>query len=897
MAVGTANAQSIQLSAEQQRMLNQLPPAQREQALSALRQMQGQASAQQGFSSLQEQPTPPPSQTVESMVPQFEDIEATAAPGSTLVVNFSLRGDLARDELARIDRSRALADLIGSHVFQLDATGALELPGVATVPVGGLTEDEIELRLGAEPGLRPFDITVSVIEVSQNGTASLKPFGYDVFESTNATFDPVTTGPVPPDYVLGPGDSVRVQLFGNVNGVYEYEVGRDGVLNLPELGPVTVAGLRFSDFRADLERRVSEMLIGTQVSATLGQLRTIRVFVFGDANRPGSYVVSSLATVSTAIYAAGGISEIGTLRDIQLKRSGDTVTRLDLYDMLLRGDTSDDVRLQPGDVIFIPPAGSRVSIAGAVRRPAIYETDGSTSVAEAIALAGGFAADAYPEGARIERIGSGAGRVVVSIDASSPDVRQMPSRDGDLVFVPDVLPEYQQTIEVFGHLYRAGPVEWRPGMRLTDVIPSIGELKPGADTGYVLIRRENPDDRRISVTSADLEAAWADRLSADNIEIRPRDRVYVFDLEYGRQRFIEPILDELQLQTRYNEPNPVVSVSGQVNAPGNYPLEPGMRVSDLIRAGGALTEEAYASKAELVRYEVGEDGYRSTEIVDVDLAAVLSGNEAADLTLSEHDNLRISTLPDWDTLWTVTLEGEVTFPGQYRIRKGETLSQLLERAGGLTDAAFAEGAVFLRESLRQQEQQQIEILARRLEADLTSQTLESTESGSTTIQTGRSLLSQLRETEAVGRLVIDLASIAANRGVDKSIELRDQDRLLIPKQAQSVTVIGETQQNTSHLFDPALSRDDYIEKSGGLTRRADRKLIYVVRASGAVQAQARSKWFGRSGTDRTGIRPGDTIVVPIEIDRVRPITLWTQITQILYQAAIAVAAVDTFNRR
>ena len=260
--------------------------------------------------------------------------------------------------------------------------------------------------------------------------------------------------------------------------------------------------------------------------------------------------------------------------------------------------------------------------------------------------------------------------------------------------------------------------------------------------------------------------------------------------------------------------------------------------------------------------------------------------------MREHDYLIINRIPEWDSTWTVTLEGEVRFPGNYRVRRGETLTEVLERAGGLTDNAFAEGAVFLRESLREQEQEQIETLARRLEADLASMALQTANtSGSETLSTGRVLLEQLRSTEAVGRLVSDMDR--STDGAAADLEMRDGDRLLVPNQTQVVTVLGETQQNTSHLYQAGMSRNDYIELSGGLTRRADKKLIYVVRANGAVVAGNRSRWLGRGkGTD---IRPGDTIVVPLDTDRMRPLAFWGNVTQILYQVAIAVAAVNSFD--
>lgn len=433
-------------------------------------------------------------------------------------------------------------------------------------------------------------------------------------------------------------------------------------------------------------------------------------------------------------------------------------------------------------------------------------------------------------------------------------------------------------------------------MRLADVIPSANYLLPGADTSYILIRREDAQNR-VSVVSANLDEAWSNRGSRDNVTLQARDTVHVFSLAFGRQRIIQPLLEELNLQARVGEPFGEVSISGSVKAPGTYPLEESMRVSDLIRAGGRLSEEAYTLRAELARYEIVDGEYRTSDVIDVDLDSILRGNEGADLVLKEHDNVRISRVPEWDSLWSVTLEGEVKFPGTYRIRRGETLQQVLQRAGGLTDAAFPEGAIFLRESLREREQEQINALARRLEADLATLSLEARDtSGGQALETGESLLRQLRELEAVGRLVIDVEQLTARDSSSElvsEVELRDGDQLLVPKKSQEITVLGETQQNTSHLYQPGLGRDDYIEMSGGLTRRADKGRIYVVRASGAVVTAHRSRWFGRG--QGTELRPGDTIVVPLDTDRIRPLTFWTNVTQILYQGALAVAAIQTFS--
>lgn len=877
----SALAQNIQLSPEQLMMLNQLPPAQRQEAMEALRGLTSQQ--QQSQQSINEAISEFTGLEVEDAEQETEEVRAEAR--SRLVIGFDLPEEMSAAEKTEVEEDPIMQRLIGSRLFILDDNGILSLEGLASIPLLGLTEEDIQRRLEAETYLSKFVIDARILGQEPIGVEALEPFGYDIFEPRVGAMQSPASGPVPQDYVLGPGDTVRVQLFGNVNGIYEFEVSRDGVLNLPEIGPVTVAGLPFSEFRQDLHERVREMLIGTQVSVTMGQLRTIRVFVLGDVKQPGSYVVSGLATMSSALYQGGGISKIGTLRDVQLKRNGRVASRLDLYELLLNGDTSSDMRLQPGDVIFVPPIGNTVRVAGAVKRPAIYETKGQTSVAAIIRIAGGLTADAYAGGVQLERIDGD--RKTVAVDLSDDADANLLVRSGDTVLVPEVLPDLQETVVLSGHVYRPGNYEWRSGMRLTDLIRSTDELKPGVDTGYVLIRRERERGQPIQAVSANLAAALQAPASAANVKLEASDTVHVFSLALGRQRVVEPLVEELRLQSTVDSPAMEVEISGSVRAPGRYPLEPGMRISDLIRAGGNLSEAAHAYEAELTRYSANVNAAREISVVNVNLNAIREGDTSADLVLREHDYLIINRVPEWDTMWTVSLQGEVRFPGEYRVRRGETLAEVLQRAGGLTDKAFPEGAIFLRESLRKKESEQIEMLARRLEADLATLSLQSAaEGGTQTLDTGTALLEQLRNTEAVGRLVIDIDS-------QSGIELSDGDELLIPPHTQMVSVLGETQRNTSHLYDESLSRDDYINLSGGLTLRADERRIYVVRASGAVVTSRRSKWLGRGG--RVDIRPGDTIVVPLDADKMRPMTFWTNVTQILYQGALAVAAIQTFK--
>jgi len=889
-------AQSTQLSPEQQQLLDQLPPEQRQQAL---REIQGaQRSGRSGLQPIIEEQAEQPRRPITGSDDGSEESSLRAGPRSRIILRFRLKEPEAPGDESRIEGDPLLSQLEGSHYFLLDESGGLSVLGLPAVPLLGLTEPAIAERMSAEAVFSPFDIEVTLLDLELTGTEALKPFGFDLFQNNEIGFDPPMAGPVPPDYVLGPGDSIRVQLYGNDNSVFEFDVSRDGVLNLPKIGPVNVSGLSFSEFRRDLEARVDKMLIGTKVSITMGQLRTVRVFVLGDANRPGSYVVSSLATISSALYRSGGLSKIGSMRDIMLKRQGNTVATLDLYDLLINGDTSDDRRLQSGDVIFVPPIGDTVSISGAVRRPAIYELKSRRSVAEIVKLAGGLDVDAYRKALRLERIDSEKGRIVLTVDATTAAGGGTVLRNGDALLIPKVLPEISYAVTLEGHVQRPGSYQWRSGMRLTDLLQSGMDLVAGADANYVMIRRESSVDRSVEVVSADLVAALRDPGSEADVILQGKDKVYVFNLEFGRQRIIAPILEELRTQSEFGSPYSEVSVGGQVRAPGEYPLEAAMRVSDLLRAGGGMREDAYALDAELTRFSVIDGEYRTKEIVRVDLGAVLRGDRSADFELSAHDYLSISLIPDWNVNWSVTIEGEVKFPGEYQILQGETLSHVITRAGGLTDHAFPQGAVFLRESLREREREQLDALAVRMESDLTSLSFETLDTtGQQALQTGGSLLTQLRGAEPVGRLVIDIEQISSQTGGDVSliqgIELRDGDRLLVPVMAQEVTIIGEVQQPTSHLYQPSLIRDDYIKLSGGLTRRADKKLIYVVRASGAVVASSQSRWLGRGAS--MDIRPGDTIVVPLEIDRIKPLTLWTNVMQIVYQAAIAVAAVNSFD--
>jgi polysaccharide export outer membrane protein len=834
----------------------------------------------------------------------------------------------------------------------------------------------------------------------------LKQFGYDLFAGSPTTFAPATDIPIPVDYVIGPGDTIQVQLFGKESLEYELLVNRDGQIQFPGIGPIAVVGLTFDELKRMLTQRIAKQMIGVKASIALGALRSMRVFVMGDVNRPGSYTVSSLSSMTNALFVSGGIQPIGSLRDIQLKRNGKVITHLDLYDLLLKGDTHNDVRIQPGDVIFVPPIGETVGVGGEVRRPAIYEIKGQTTVAQVLELAGGLLPTAYPAETQLARINDQGERTLVDIDLTLDNQRATKVHNGDVLRIYSVLEKMENIVLLSGHVQRPGGLQWTEGMRLTDAIPSVTDLLPEPDVNYVLIRREQGPLRNIVVVTANLGKALAHPHSDADVSLMPRDQVFVFGLnkealrkkrqvldklddelrqqarfarpehvvtikgdvrgpgayplaegmrlqellaaandflpdsdrnyllvtrehehgkiieafsvEYGqaggrdlilqprdsvyvfeqsgdRQELLAPVIARLKSQARYNIPTAVVNIGGLVVSGGQYPLERGMRVADLIRASGGLKESAYELEAEISRYETKDRELRLTRHVKVNLGQVLAGNFDANIALEPHDVLQIKRLPQWTEQRQVELKGEVRFPGVYQVRRDETLHELLLRAGGLTEQAFPQGAIFLREDLKEKEQRQIDTMVTRLESDIASAQLEKSqlkgaeEQKTNSVGLAQSLLAQLKSSKALGRLVIDLPKIlAADVKTEKEndILLKNGDQLFVPALTQEVTVIGEVQYSTSHLFEPGLKTQDYIAKSGGLTYRADDNRIYVVRANGSVVPSNSEGWFN-GGVD---IKQGDTIVVPLDAERMRPLTLWTNVTQIIYQLGIAAAS-------
>nr|WP_282562512.1 SLBB domain-containing protein [Marinobacter panjinensis] len=758
----------------------------------------------------------------------------------------------------------------------------------------------------------------------------LKPFGYDLFAGSPTTFAPVTEIPIPNDYTLGPGDVLRVQLWGKENQQLALPVSRDGTISFPQSGPLTVAGLSFDQARDQIKKRVSEQYIGVQASVSLGELRSMRVFVLGEARNAGSYTVSSLSTITNALYVSGGIQRTGSLRKIQHKRDGKLIGELDLYDLLLAGDTSDDNRLQPGDVIFIPPVGDRVGIDGEVYRPALYELKNTTNLQELVNLAGGLTPQAYPQLVRIERNNDDFLRIIAEANLTTRKGRHAKVRPGDHIEVASISDITGQYVEVKGAATRPGRYAWVPGMRVSSVIRSLdNDLLQEADKRYAAIVRTDPETDTVSVINLRLRQALNNPGGENDIRLQEKDQFLIFadegkvsaknsDLNdskrqdaprimeveedevaeetdysrFSREALFAPVLQRLKAQAKPGAPQQTIQVTGPVRYPGEYPLPASKQVADAIYVAGGLIDSASLHTAELARFGVDSDGTGETDIKNLDLQAVMKGQ--ATIALQSRDRLLIKSIPEFAQAKTIELAGEVRYPGEYTVRNGETLRDVIQRAGGLTNNAFPEGAVFTREKLRQLEAQRLREAEARLQGDLLGVQLKGDDIGGQNAQRTqqvRDLLDDVQSARPVGRMVINLEDVVSDDAY-QAIRLQDGDRLTVPLIPQSVSVFGEVQFPTSHLHTEGLTVDDYLERSGGPTRQADEDRVYVVKADGSVMLPEKSRWFGGRSQQ---LAPGDTVIVPIDVDRLNQLELWSNVSQIVYQMALGAAAVGNLQ--
>lgn len=716
----------------------------------------------------------------------------------------------------------------------------------------------------------------------------LNQFGYDLFKTDSArenprssTFDNV---PVGPDYVVGPGDQLNILLWGRINRTLTLSVQRDGAVLVPQAGPLPVAGLSFAEAQKLISSQMGQ-IEGVQADVTMGRLRTIEVYVIGQVAHPGLQSLSALAHVSDALAAAGGASKTGSLRRVDVRREGHPVATVDLYAMLLHGDTSTDVRLQPRDVVFVPVIGPVVGVAGNVKNPAIYELRPGETLADAVHMAGGVSAFGYAQHVQVERIQNHAQRVMLDLAFNSRRASSFPVVDGDLVKVFPVLPEQQNVVRLAGSVNRPGSYEWRDGMRVSDLVRQGQGLHDGASLDYALLKRRDGIAHTTHFLKVELGEAIAGGTNAD-LKLSPEDSLTV----YGAGE-----IDQI----------PTVSVSGAVRKPGTYPLTKGMRVSDLVYEAGGLKESAYLTTAQLAR--TTSDGSTAHQVFSsFNLRAAMDGTTAEDVPLDRSDTVLIAEASNWHDPWVVQVRGEVMRPGPYVLREGETLASVLERCGGLRVDGYLPALILTRRSVRLMQQRELERASAQVQTQITRAALlpgENDKQQQASLQQKADALLMLKnmiqgsdQKMAVGRIVLNIPSLAGLRGSPSDIALEERDQIIVPKQPASVNVIGQVHGSTAVLYDQSLTVRDYIDRAGGFSEIADKEEMFVVKANGAILSESgyndsrKSRIFPllplvSGGIMSAHLGPGDTIYVPPQFLFVNPIQRTLDVTQIIANAA------------
>ena len=794
----------------------------------------------------------------------------------------------------------------------------------------------------------------------------LKPFGYSLFAGEPTSFMPNESAAVPDTYLVGPGDQLNINFYGKESESFDVKVDREGRISIPDLTPVQVAGLTFAEVKALINAKVEQEVIGVKAFVSLGQLRSMRILVLGEAYKPGSYSVSSLTTVSHALFVSGGVSDIASLRNIQVKRAGKVVSNFDLYDLLINGDSSKDIVLKPGDVVLVPSVGSQVTVEGLVKRPAIFELKQGETAKQLLNMAGGLKPEAYAKNVVVERFNNQR-KEILSVDFSKSNISYIP-QDGDRVRFNSVSSQYENSISLIGAVARPGNYQWYQGKRISDVLKSVrGDLLPQADLSYGLLIRETNINGDIEAHQFDVAQAII-KNADNNLALKANDKIIIFSrfeekeiektaLEnmalsqeqqeqqlkaeqwyefkqkefekyiginqkeeiitesgqaltiadiskrkvneqsqelkaedyafFSRHNLLLPIIEKLKQQASIAQAMQLVEINGNVTYPGIYPLTVSGEVADLVTAAGGLLESAYTKQAEITRIVLGDAS--QVEHVRFDLESALKGESQNNITLRSKDSINIFSIPNWQENVKVELKGELKFPGTYTIRRGETLTDLLKRAGGFSDFAEQNAAIFTRVSIKEQEQQQLARLSTELRRDIASKSFQNSVSGNTlSYDEMDKLLNDLASVEAVGRLVIDLPLIVNNQ---QNLVLQNGDTLYVPSKRDSISIIGEVNYSTSHLYKAGVSVDDYIDLSGGLKERAAEDRIYIIKANGSVEIPNTGGWFAANNANQ--LEPGDTIVVPMDAGHMDKLTLWSTATQILYQLGVAVAAIGS----
>ncbi len=772
-------------------------------------------------------------------------------------------------------------------------------------------------------------------------------FGANLFQNVPSTFAPLDNAPVPPDYVIGPGDELRIRVWGQVNFQANVRVDRAGEVYIPvsQIGPVHVAGLHYSELESHLRDAVGRVYRNFELVADVGQIRAIQVYVAGQARRPGVYTVSSLSTLVDALFASGGPSVQGSLRNIQLRRGSETVTTLDLYDFLVRGDKSKDVKLLSGDIIFIPPVGPQAAVTGSVRNPAIYELKADESLAALVADAGGVSAVASDARVSIERIVDHNVRQAMEVAYDQQGLATTVA-DGDLVRILAIVPKYQQTVTLRGNIANPGRFAWKPGMRVSDLIPDkeslltrnywwkraqLGlpapEFEPA--TGFSEMRQP-VDNHPITMPPPETQGLsqtnpWSYGLSQDQFGNPPQQNQYPAQTQPGQYS---------QQSGQYGAP-----LDQYGTQPGQYSMQqgqPGMQPEQTLNAQQRTANTSLAAEQSAISSRIARNAQRTeirldapeidwdyaviqrldptnlkTVLVPFDLGKLVLQHDASqDLELQPGDVVSILSeadirVPIAQQTKVVRLEGEFAHAGLYTVQPGETLRQLVDRAGGLTPNAYLYGSEFTRDSTRRMQQARLDEYIQNLDLRIQRSNLELAASGGVSGQevpggtyaqnSERELVGRLRQLRATGRIVLQFKPDSSGTSGLPNITLEDGDRFAIPPVPASINVVGAVNDQNSFLYGRESRVGKYLQMAGGITRDADRKREFVIRANGEVVGYDATKGVWGNEFNNLPLYAGDTVVIPEKTFKPPLVREFIEWSQVFSQLALGSAAIAVLH--
>lgn len=741
--------------------------------------------------------------------------------------------------------------------------------------------------------------------VTQSTGRDLPIFGQNLFRAVPSTFAPVDNVPVTSDYVIGPGDEIQIRTWGQIDVNLNAVVDREGAISVPKVGVISVAGVKASDLPAYLKTVFGRTFRNFQLTATLGRLRSIQVFVVGQAKRPGSYTVSSLSTLVTAVFAVGGPSTKGSMRGIQLKRADRVVADFDLYDLIVSGDKSKDAPLLPGDVIYIPPAGPMVAVTGSVKVPAVYELKQNTVLFDLFRWAGGLATTAAGQKATVERIEDHKARTVEEFPLDMSGLSR-PIRDGDLVTVYSIMPRFDNAVTLRGNVAQPGRFPWREGMRVRDLVPDREAL---LSRDY-WVRRNQAVGLEESVASIlRQQSATGTRLTIDDLNQKRKpqseldatvgDTIRRVQTETEALKFLDPaqvsssvLLSRLQ-DVRKDDPGKLDAARADAQ-----------RLVNQIKPSQREVNWDYALIERINRNDL------TTSLIPFNLAkAVIDGDAEHNVLLQPGDIVTVFSKEDIKVPVSrqtqyIRLEGEFNSSGVHQIVPGETLRQLVARVGGLAANAYVFGAQFTRESTRLSQEKTLEEALYRLEKDihrfnsLRAQNVTSPEDAASLKQQAdvqQALVARLRQIRPIGRIVLELPE-TAQAGDLPDMPLEDGDRFVVPPPPSMVSVVGSVYGESSFVYKPDKRVADYLTQAGGTTKSADEGSMYVLRADGSVKSK-RQEGFFTASLERSRLMPGDSIVVPEELDRTTVTRALKDISQIFYQFGLGAAAIAVLKNQ